>query len=503
MATQSSPARKHKPDRPNRDKVTTIADDGSRVFLHPSDVKGRYTLWRRLTAFVLIAIYLALPWIPINGHPAVFLDVASGRFHLFGVTFASQDMWMLFFLITGLAFFLFFVTALFGRLWCGWACPQTVFLEHVYRRIERLLEGDAPQRRRLDKAPWDGRKTFLRGTKYAIFLLLSAVIAHLFLAYFISIPELYSWMRQAPTEHWPAFLFVVIATAILFVNFAWFREQLCIVICPYGRMQSILLDDHSVNIAYDEKRGEPRGKATDPEAGDCIDCDRCVQVCPTGIDIRQGLQLECVACSNCVDACDAVMDRLNRPRGLIRYASDTELAGGKTRYFRPRIFIYLVLMLIGSGVALGAFSTIRGFNATLTRMPGPPAFVTDNGIRNQFNVRLINKENTPATFRLEVVEGAEGLEVRGLEGDVPVPPMGEEVRPLILSMARSDWQGPFTVVLHFHSDRGGNTVSREVEFVGPDPRLFQRQEEASSHADAETVGQPSGEPVAEPSTPGP
>ena len=382
---------KPSPQKPNRDFVTTIREDGSRLFLHPADVNGWFTKARRWSGWLLIAVYLSLPWIPVGGHPAVFLDVADRRFHLFGFTLAFQDAWLMFFGITGLGFGLFFITALLGRVWCGWACPQTVFLEHVYRRIERWMEGDAVARRRLDAAPWTVLKFPRRGGKQVIFFAVSAVIAHLFLAYYVSIPELWTMMSEAPGVHWASFVFVFVFTAILYFNFAWFREQLCIVICPYGRLQSVLIDDHSLVIGYDAERGEPRGKVGTPDAGACVDCNRCVQVCPTGIDIRQGLQLECIGCAACVDACDDVMTKLKRPTGLVRYDSQAGFAGGVTKWVRGRTMLYFILLAIGMLVATWALSTVRPANLSVTRMMGGPYFVTTDEVRNQFLVRIINK----------------------------------------------------------------------------------------------------------------
>lgn len=224
-------------EHPRRDAVTTIRSDGSRPFLFPTATQGKFTRARRFSAYALIAIYLLLPWITINGFPAVFLDVAGRRFHLLGATFAAQDMWLLFFVITGLGFSLFFITALLGRVWCGWACPQTVFLDHVYRRIEKWIDGDAVQRRALHHAPWTARKFGKRVAKHTAFILFSAVITHLFLAYYVSLPEVWHMVQAAPAEHWGAFAFIVVATGLLYFNFAWFREQMCIVLCPYGRMQ--------------------------------------------------------------------------------------------------------------------------------------------------------------------------------------------------------------------------------------------------------------------------
>ncbi len=325
------------PQKPNLDSVTTINDDGSRYFLHPADVTGRWVLARRLIGALLIAIYVLLPWIPINGNPAVFLDVEHRMFHLFGLTLVPQDLWVMFFAISGLGFALFFVTSLLGRIWCGWACPYTVFLDHVYRRIERWIEGDAPARRALDNAPWTPAKIFKRIVKHLLFAAISACIAHVFLSYFVSWRRLYGFMHEGPLQHATAFGIIAFLTLVLWFCFGYFREQFCIIMCPYGRLQGALTDDDTINVGYDEIRGEPRGTKGKTE-GDCIDCRRCVQVCPTGIDIRNGLQLECIGCTACIDACDDVMTKIGRPRGLIRYDSFNGFAGKTHRFLRPRVY---------------------------------------------------------------------------------------------------------------------------------------------------------------------
>ncbi len=522
-APQSNPERPQKPAslvtghssfaRPTRDTVTTIRHDGSRRFLHPADVRGLFSRARLISGWLLIALYLSLPWIQIGGHPAVFLDVASRRFHLFGLTLAFQDIWLLFFGITGLGFTLFFVTSLLGRVWCGWACPQTVFLDHVYRRIERLLEGDAPARRALDAAPWNANKILRRSAKHALYLLASLTIAHLFLAYFVSLPGLWSMMHAAPAEHWTAFLFIAAFTAILYGNFSWFREQLCLIICPYGRLQSVLIDDHSLVIGYDTTRGEPRGKlkaaeraqrtenreqktensppssdlrplssalcpptstlhplpstlsATSP--GACIDCDRCVRVCPTGIDIRQGLQIECIGCAACIDACDDVMTKINRPTGLIRYDSLAGFRGEKTRWLRPRIFLYAGLLLVGAVVATLALSTIRPANVQITRLGGTPYFVDEHTVRNQFLVRLVNKQDQPQRFVLTLADPA--ITVTGWSAPVEIPALAEEVRPLILQIPLERFTGTTHVSVRISDEKDSFSLTRSVEFVGPDP----------------------------------
>lgn len=471
---------------PERSSLGTIRTDGSRSFLFPSDTHGRFTLARRFSALGLILLYLALPWIQVGGFPAVFLDIAERRFHLFGITLAAQDLWLMFFVITGVGFSLFFVTALLGRVWCGWACPQTVFLDHVYRRIERWIDGDAVKRRALHQAPWTALKVVKRVVKHTLYVLVSAVIAHLFLAYFVSLPEVWEMVSAAPVEHWGAFSFMAVATGALYFNFAWFREQLCIVICPYGRMQSALIDDHSLVIGYDVGRGEPRGKAkaaaplgeylaevkAGDKVGDCVACSRCVQVCPVGIDIRQGLQMECIGCTACIDACDDVMTRLGRPRGLIRYDSQKALSGGRTRWLRGRTILYGVLLLTGASVAAWALSTVRPAYFGVTRMTGAPYVVDEAAVRNQFLIRIVNKRNEPARFTVKVTAAPADARLVGVDGVIEVPALGERVQPLVLLQARDTYAGPFHFEVTAQEAGGKFHLDRTVEFLGPEARLL-------------------------------
>ncbi|MEZ5414304.1 MAG: cytochrome c oxidase accessory protein CcoG [Opitutaceae bacterium] len=462
--------------RPILDSVTTINNDGSRPFIYPADVSGIFSIARKVSAFLLIALYLSLPWIKIGGFPAVFLDVANRRFHLFGWTFAAQDMWLTFFLISGLGFSLFFITALLGRIWCGWACPQTVFLDHVYRRIERWIEGNAIQRRKLADGPWTPEKVSKRVVKHGLYIIVSLLITHLFLAYFVSLKELWSMMHEQPAEHWSAFVFVFLAAGVLYFNFAWFREQLCIVICPYGRLQSAMIDDHSLIVGYDAKRGEPRGKLGTTGTGDCVDCNRCVHVCPTGIDIRQGLQMECIGCTACIDACDDVMRRIHKPTGLIRYDSQTALAGGKTRWWRPRTMLYGVLLVVGISVASWAVSTLKPANASITRITGAPYIVTEDAVRNQFLIRLLNKRAEITDFIVRV-DSPVPVKQTGFEDPVIVGPIGEEVRPLVLRVPRTDYDGSFKFTITISDVQQSFSITREVEFLGPDARLLKEDEE--------------------------
>ncbi len=453
---------------PNLDSVASLKADGSRNFLRPSMPKGRFATARRLSAYVLIGIYILLPWIQINGHPAIFFDLFHRRFHLFGWTFAAQDLFLAFFLVSGLGFILFFVTSIFGRIWCGWTCPHTVFLEHVYRRIERLIEGPVGEQKRLDRMSWsESEKQFKRGLKHVLFALISVIISHLFVAYFISIPELYQWMTHSPTEHWSGFVFIFVMSGLLYFNFAWFREQLCLAICPYGRLQSALIDDDSIVIGYDEIRGEPRGRPSKEGVGDCIDCKQCISVCPTGIDIRQGLQMECVGCSNCIDACDDVMSKLKRPSGLIRYDSMNGFKGKKRRILRPRVFVYFFFMLLGLTVMSYALSMVKPAYMLVTRMRGAPFYQKDDLLRNQYNVRIINKTTEEQTFALRIESDQEDLEKRGFETPVIVKPMEETMLPLIVLKHLESFDAPFKFRVILSLQEEELELSREIHFLGP------------------------------------
>jgi cytochrome c oxidase accessory protein FixG len=383
-------------------RASSLRSDGSRNYVHPADVRGRFHRIR-IAAFALLpALLVALPWVRVGDHPAVFLDIAAREFYLFGATFNAQDVWLLFFPLSAAGFVLIAAAALWGRMFCGYACPQTVFLEGFFRPVERLIEGPRQERLKRNAGPWTLDKLVRKTLKQAIYLVLAFGIAHIVLAYFVSLPGLYRMMLAAPARHPVAFAWAAGLTLVIYFDFSWFREQTCLIVCPYGRLQSVLTDRDTLVIGYDVKRGEPRGKASDASAGACVDCRRCVVVCPTGIDIRNGLQMDCIGCARCVDACDEIMDKLDRPRGLVRYDSSKGLAGEASRFLRPRIALYMVLAAAGCAATWIAAQHSEPYEANVLRLQGFPPFTREgNVIRNAFEVHVVNKRSQPALFTLE------------------------------------------------------------------------------------------------------
>ncbi|MFT3765723.1 MAG: cytochrome c oxidase accessory protein CcoG [Minicystis sp.] len=455
----------HLPVLENRSSLRT---DGKRNFVHPADVRGRFNTGRKIGFWALIAVWLALPWIKINGQPTLFLDIEHRKFFLFGATFNAQDIWLMFFLLTGVAFGLVYLTALLGRVWCGYACPQTVFLEGIYRPIERLVEGSREQRIRRNAGGFTFDKAWRKVAKHGLYVLASVFVAHIFLSYFVSVPKVFEMVRHNPADHPEAFGWAMGTTAFFYGNFAWFREQLCLIVCPYGRLQSVLIDDDSLVIGYDQKRGEPRGKAKQQGVGDCVDCNRCVVVCPTGIDIRNGLQLDCIACSACVDACDEVMDKLHRPRGLVRYDSLNGLRGASKRVLRPRVYVYTALMIAGLCASTLAFRQHKPFEANILRLPGLPYVVEDGKVRNSFELHLVNKH--PGTESFEITaEPAPGLTFVIASPAVSLESLAQVRIPVFVTNDQSAQRGDFPVKIHVRRKGApeGEQSLVTAKFVGP------------------------------------
>jgi cytochrome c oxidase accessory protein FixG len=382
------------------ERLTTLDERGNRLWVYPAPIRGVFMRWRKVLGYFVIAVYFVMPWVRINGMQSILIHIPERRFILFGHVFWPQDVFYLVFLLLGMALALFFFTAVAGRVWCGWLCPQTVFMEEIFRKIEEWVEGPHHDRRRLDAEPLSLRKARLKLTKHALFLLFSALVSNTFIAYFVGTDQLLHWMTGSPLEHWTAFVFMAAILGVFYFDFAWFREQFCIVLCPYARFQSVLTDAHTVQVGYDVVRGEPRGHLG-KTTGDCIDCHMCVAVCPTGIDIRDGYQLECIGCARCIDACDSIMERIDRPAGLIRYDSLARLAGERTHIVRPRVLVYSVL-LVGVAVALFVGLSIRPHvDFTVVRPPGEPYMVLPGGvISNHFTLVLHNRAQSGKVVRI-------------------------------------------------------------------------------------------------------
>lgn len=412
--------------QPNKRVLSTLNDDGSRRWLKPRPSRGPFWRRRRAVAYGLITLFVGLPYLRINDKPAVLLDIVHREFTLFGRTFLPTDTVLLALLIVGIFVSVFFATAVLGRVWCGWGCPQTVYLEFVFRPIERLLQGEPGSPRKPPQ--WVGM------LKFPVYLLLSAFLAHTFLAYFVGIEALLGWVQRSPLSHPVPFLVMAITTGLMMFDFSFFREQMCIIACPYGRMQSVMLDRGSLIVGYDKARGEPRGKAkrtdvslkvvgdgAEKQTGDCVDCLRCVTTCPTGIDIREGLQMECIACTQCIDACDDVMTKLKRPTGLIRYASQRSMEGATKSWFRPRIFVYSFILLVITVTLTTLLMTASPVDVRLLRGRGQPFSISEHGaVVGTLQLKLTNRTERAAVYTVKVVQPAGG-DVHFDENPMTVP----------------------------------------------------------------------------------
>ncbi|RZJ35666.1 MAG: cytochrome c oxidase accessory protein CcoG [Flavobacterium sp.] len=391
------------PNPPNqsfRDKIGTLDAEGKRKFVFPKKPKGKFFRYRKYVSYLLLLILLANPFIKVNGNQFMMFNVLERRFNIFGFPFWPQDFYLfVIMMIIGVVFIILF-TVVFGRIFCGWICPQTIFMEMVFRRIEFWIDGDRGAQIRLDKQEWNAEKIRKRLLKWTIFFVISFIIANVFLAYVIGSDQLWLMIEQGPLDQARNFTALLIFTGIFYFVFAWFREQVCIIACPYGRLQGVLLDNKSINVAYDFVRGEKlagRAKFDKREdralsgKGDCIDCMQCVNVCPTGIDIRNGTQLECINCTACIDECDSIMTGIGYPKGLIRYASEDEIEKKEPFRFTARMKGYTSVLAILIGLLVGLLFLRSNVEATLLRVPGQLFQHKGENISNVYTFRIVNK----------------------------------------------------------------------------------------------------------------
>ncbi|MFP9099606.1 cytochrome c oxidase accessory protein CcoG [Flavobacterium sp. RHBU_24] len=464
------------PDDEFRDRLGTIDEDGKRAWVYPKKPNGKWYNYRKITGWVLLAFLFAAPFIKVNGNQLLLFNVLERRFNVFGFPFWPQDFYLVVLcMVIGVVFIALF-TVVFGRIFCGWICPQTIFMEIVFRRIEYLIDGDRNAQIKLDLQPWNAEKIRKRLLKWSIFFIISFAIANLFLAYLTGSDTLVGMVTDGPEQHIGTLIALLIFTGVFYFIYVWFREQVCIIACPYGRLQGALLDDKSIIVAYDHVRGEKeagRGKVIKNEnrllsgKGDCIDCKLCVAVCPTGIDIRNGTQLECINCTACIDECNTVMDKVGLPGGLIRYASEDEITRKAKFVFTPRMKGYTAVLVILTGILTGMLFLRNDIEATVLRLPGQLFEHKGAVISNVYTYRIINK--TSADFNRV------HFEIKGIKGrvklvgkpDFKVPREGMvqgtlfvEINPALLKSDKT------TITLEVYE--GNRCIETEsTNFLGP------------------------------------
>lgn len=454
-----------------RDTLATLDESGKRKWVYAQQPKGKWYKRRTWLSLIYFLFFFSAPFISINGNPLFQFNIPEGKYILFAKVFWPQDFFI--FGLGMIAFILSIVlfTAAFGRLFCGWACPQTILMEMLFRRIEYWIEGDAASQKMLNRSPWNTEKWAKKTVKHISFFLLSFLIANIFLAYIIGAQALQQLVVENPADHIGGLLTLLAFTGIFYAVYAFFREQVCTAICPYGRLQGVLMDKNSMIVAYDYKRGEPRGKfnrrADAPRQGDCIDCFQCVKVCPTGIDIRNGVQMECVGCTACMDACDRMMEKVGKPLGLIRYASEQAIETGAALRFTVRMKFFSFLLVLIMGVMAAMLYTRKDVVVTVLRAPG--MLFQERGIdsiSNLYNIKLSNKSSheLELTFRLEDIAGK--VQMVGKEM-IAVPPQGQAAATFFLVLPRSYITGRKTN-LKLGIYQGEKRLEQEkTTFLGP------------------------------------
>ncbi len=429
-----------------RDSVGTMDETGTRKWVFPRKPKGKYTNYREYVGYSLIFLFVIMPFLKISGNPVLLINIIDRKFFIFGQPFYLQDFFILALGAVASVIFVMLFTVVFGRIFCGWICPQTLFMEMIFRKIEYWIEGDRNKQMKLNKQVWDEEKIRKRALKWSVFLLISLLISHIMFMYIVGYEETFRIILSGPAKYPTNFIVMLVFTGIFYFVFAWFREQVCTLVCPYGRLQGVLIDKHTVNVYYDFKRGEGRAKWRNGEnrsavgKGDCIDCQQCVVVCPTGIDIRNGQQLECINCTICIDACDEVMEKVGMPKGLIRYATEAEIENQEKFKFTARMKATTVALFVLIGVLCGLMYDRGSVEAKFIRPAGSAYFVRDGKITNTFTYTILNKSNEKKMMTIKVLypkhseitfAGKEGIIVKGdviIKGNVNISFPESEVK---------------------------------------------------------------------------
>lgn len=433
-----------------RDKLANVDDEGKQKRIYPKKPSGRFTNYRTALSAALLVFFFAAPFIKINGYPLILINILERKFIIFGKIFWPQDMYILVLMLLAAVVFVIVFTVAFGRLFCGWACPQTIFLEMVFRKIEYWIDGDYTKQKALAKAGWTTEKIWKRTLKHSIFFAFSVITANLFLSYIIGYEAVIKIATEPLRQHLSGFAALLVFSGAFYGVFAHFRENVCIVACPYGRLQGVLLDKNSMVITYDYKRGEPRGKLRKDEErsiGDCIDCKQCVHVCPTGIDIRNGIQLECVNCTACIDACDDIMDKIKKPRGLIRYDSLEGIETGKAPRLNARQVAYSVVLVALLALVTTLLVTRTMVDGTILRAQGTLYQKTAQGISNLYNVKIINKSYEKVPISLKLISPQQGtINIVGDQQNLLVPAEGLAEGSFFLDLPKTSISGMTTKV---------------------------------------------------------
>lgn len=444
--------------------LPTLNADGTRRLIRPKKSPGRFAHARAWVGWSLIALFVGLPFLKIKGEQAVLFDVVARKFTLVGRTFLATDGVLLMLLLLTVFVFVIWATAVVGRAWCGWGCPQTVYMEFLFRPIERWIEGDRVGQLRLDRVGGGWR----RPLKLLVFVVISFAIANVFLAYFVGVARLRVWMTSSPFQHPTGFLVMSVTAGLMLFDFGWFREQMCTVICPYARLQSVLLDPRSLVVGYSTNRGEPRAKGKPKSGqGDCIDCNACVVTCPTGIDIREGLQLECISCAQCIDACDEIMHRIHKPAGLIRYGTAADLSPvGWSSLRRPRVLIYAGIFALLVTLLVLALGRLGSFDVTVLRGIGAPFVVRDTErVQNQLRIKIENRTHEQGTYRIQLQNTA--LELVAPENPLSVAPDTHVTTGVFVVAPRSAFVGGKLPLQISVTDAAGNRRSVDYQLLGP------------------------------------